>query len=519
MSIPPFLAAEHLAGERMDALLPELVRVRQRIAAEQAREAELLSQASDVAADWADVSAPASSDAEMAYRSIAAEIGTAWRVSDRTVQRQMNTATTLTERFPATHTALREGQISLAHVQVILEIGIRLAGADDRAEYETEVLAVAKTESAARTRPVAVETAEALLREPLAERHTRARKTRCVSVTPGEDGMAELCAVLPAALAYGAFDRIDQIAHATADAAQSRGARATSNASITVGHTSAEHTPPIAGVHALPDPARRTIGELRADVLADLLLSSDTAAHLHNPTGLGAIQARVALTVPALSLTDPSGTADETGSARPAGLHGSVLLDGQHPIDPETARQLTAHAPGWDRVLTHPATGAVLTVDRYRPTTQQRRLLAVRDQHCRFPGCRIPLTACDIDHTTDYQYGGATSIQNLAHLCRRHHSLKHHSPWQVVQQPDGVLRWTSPTGKTYADKPLYSTTFTPELSGPPEAPGKTNRTRPSPQQNHPSPGTSAPHGRPTYPAMTTEPLATPARDARELIPF
>lgn len=50
---------------------------------------------------------------------------------------------------------------------------------------------------------------------------------------------------------------------------------------------------------------------------------------------------------------------------------------------------------------------------------------------------------------------------NLAHLCRRHHILKHHTAWRVRQLSDGVLEWTSPTGRVYRDIPTSSVTFTP----------------------------------------------------------
>ena len=75
--------------------------------------------------------------------------------------------------------------------------------------------------------------------------------------------------------------------------------------------------------------------------------------------------------------------------------------------------------------MTHPVTGAVLAVDRYRPTKDLERALRVRDEHCRFPGCRQPFWRCDVDHSHDAARGGETSERNLAHLCRRHHTLKH----------------------------------------------------------------------------------------------
>ncbi|MEJ6490820.1 HNH endonuclease signature motif containing protein, partial [Leucobacter sp. USCH14] len=128
-------------------------------------------------------------------------------------------------------------------------------------------------------------------------------------------------------------------------------------------------------------------------------------------------------------------------------------LAGAGPVPLESARRLAGEAPVWERVTVDACSGSVLSVDRYRPSEQMRRLLAARDQHCRFPGCRVPVSRCDLDHTIDAALGGATSTQNLAHLCRGHHVLKHHSGWRVRQSGDGDLCWTSPTGARIRDRP------------------------------------------------------------------
>ena len=116
-------------------------------------------------------------------------------------------------------------------------------------------------------------------------------------------------------------------------------------------------------------------------------------------------------------------------------------------------------------MLAHPVTGTVLAVDRYRPSDHLKRVLRVRDEHCRFPGCRMPTRRCDIDHTIAAEHDGPTELGNLAHLCRRHHTLKHHSAWRVRQSPDGVLHWTSPTGRSYPDHPARTLAFTTGSTG------------------------------------------------------
>ena len=82
-------------------------------------------------------------------------------------------------------------------------------------------------------------------------------------------------------------------------------------------------------------------------------------------------------------------------------------------------------------------------------------------EHCRFPGCRQPAHRCDVDHTHDAALGGETQIDNLAHLCRRHHTLKHATHWQVRQLGGGTLEWTSPTGLVYIDVPSPTLRFPP----------------------------------------------------------
>ncbi|WP_120522801.1 HNH endonuclease signature motif containing protein [Arthrobacter celericrescens] len=376
---------------------------------------------------------------ELAQRSVAAEIAAATRMSDRTVQRQMGQAVELADRFPLTVQALSDGRISLAHARVIQEAGASLMDDEARGRYEAVVLGCAERQAPGRVRRVAVREAEKAQSEPLTERHDRAREECRVWVNPLPDGMAELGAVLPAVVAYGIHDRLTQMAQAYADASKE--------------HDSAKENG--AGAQACQGAgASRTMDQLRADLLADVVLRGAPTGH-DTPEGiLTAITARVDITVPAQTMMDGEAQDADGASFVPA------ELDGRHPIDPDTARILAGAAPGWNRVFTDPVNGTVLAVDRYRPGEDLRRLLRARDSRCRFPGCGIKARELDLDHTVDAALGGATDSGNLAGLCRRHHILKHHSRWTVRQAGAGVLQWTSPTGRTYKDQPPIPATST-----------------------------------------------------------
>ncbi|WP_433586560.1 DUF222 domain-containing protein [Microbacterium hydrocarbonoxydans] len=345
---------------------------------------------------------------ELAGRAVAGEFAAALRVSDRTVQRRMGEASAVVSEFPAVWRAQGAGRISAAHARAIIDAGGYLDDPDARAAYAEQMIDFAQTTSPNRVSRMASRVAEQFELRPIDARHRDARARRGAWLRDRPDAMATLEIFGPAALIHGAHDRLTALALAI-----------------------------------LTDPDRipgdtRTLDEIRCDLALDLLLTGTAAGH--DPDGLLAgIRGTVSITVPATALSG----ADDT----PAELNGRTV------IDTATARRLTAAAPGWDRVFTHPITGAVTTVDRYRPTAELKRWLLARDQQCRFPGCGYKARDCDIDHTRDAATGGPTDLQNLGPLCRRHHVTKHQTPWTVEQLDSRTFAWTSPTGRTYLDKP------------------------------------------------------------------
>ncbi|MFK4788533.1 DUF222 domain-containing protein [Microbacterium sp. ZW T5_56] len=419
----------------------------------------------------------ASSESDLELRSLAAEVGVAIRVSDRTVQRWMSDAYQLVHDFPAVHAALSSGEISRGHVRVILEHGLPIEAGPARDEYVERALPLARAQSQNRLKGMLARVAEEVRDVGITERHREARRARAVWVTDDLDGMSTLHAFLPSVLAHGVKDRLDQMAHALraankdtartgpgastgegtptgtttnsqsvtgAEAGIARDSQSVTDAEAGSASDDQSATGTGAGTDAAACCDSRTVDQMRADILADLLLTNTPSSV---DTAIGSIRATVAVTVPVLTLI---GCEDD-----------GAELDGAVPIDADTARLLAGGAPGWDRVLTHPITGGVLATDRYRPTAEMKRFLTHRDQHCRHPGCRVPIRYTDIDHNQDWANGGKTDISNLAPLCRRHHTLKTSAGWKITPHPGGVVEYITPAGYHYTEDPEPRTvTFT-----------------------------------------------------------
>jgi hypothetical protein len=90
-----------------------------------------------------------------------------------------------------------------------------------------------------------------------------------------------------------------------------------------------------------------------------------------------------------------------------------------------------------------------------------RRAVVARDVTCAFPGCDLPPRCCDVHHIDHRAHGGPHDIENLVHLCRRHHRLLHDTPWAVwidprtgrpvFRDPDGHIHRPDLTPRQIAD--------------------------------------------------------------------
>ncbi|WKK70769.1 DUF222 domain-containing protein [Rathayibacter oskolensis] len=188
-------------------------------------------------------------------RSIRADLAVSMRTTERKLSRILEHGQLLNEDLPHTRAALADGVILWEASQVICDAASTLPAAS-RAAFDERAAEVALTATPTQLRRAVARMRDQLHDEPLAVRHVRARADRGVWVSAEIDGMATLGALLPAEVAMGAFHRIDRIARTLRDGSD----------------------------HAPGD--ERTLAQLRADALADLLCDGDIAGT--TPAGDGA---------------------------------------------------------------------------------------------------------------------------------------------------------------------------------------------------------------------------------------
>jgi len=90
--------------------------------------------------------------------------------------------------------------------------------------------------------------------------------------------------------------------------------------------------------------------------------------------------------------------------------------------------------------------------DRYTPSRKLGHLVRARTARCTAPGCGAQAVHCDLDHTLPYP-AGITCQCDLAPACRHHHRCKQAPGWTLTQPEPGVMRWTTPAGRSYTTRP------------------------------------------------------------------
>ncbi|MBW3601539.1 MAG: HNH endonuclease, partial [Actinobacteria bacterium] len=153
----------------------------------------------------------------------------------------------------------------------------------------------------------------------------------------------------------------------------------------------------------------RTPAQRRADALVELARRAlDTGEFPDHGGERPHLTVRVDLATLRRQPASPAGELEPTG-----------------PVCAETARRLACDA-GVSRVVT---AGDSQPLDVGRRTRvvppAMRRALVWRDRGCRFSGCDRPPAWSDAHHLVHWADGGATSLDNLVLLCRRHHRAIH----------------------------------------------------------------------------------------------
>ena len=153
-----------------------------------------------------------------------------------------------------------------------------------------------------------------------------------------------------------------------------------------------------------------------------------------------------------------------SAASTPVVLGQTVLAEagGIH-ISAETARRLACDAATVR--MQHGPGGEIIDVGRRTRTISPalRRALNARDRQCRFPGCRN--RRCDAHHLRHWAHGGATALDNLVLLCRRHHRAVHEEGFRVTLDANGDVQFVRPDGR-----PLPEAPAPPDWTGSPLAP-------------------------------------------------
>ncbi|MCX6431610.1 MAG: DUF222 domain-containing protein [Actinobacteria bacterium] len=356
------------------------------------------------------------------------EVSAALRWSPSTTQGRIDTARLLHGPLVPTREALARGEISAGHVSVIVEAARRLPGlwstdtdevqefADHCQAFQQRVLPIARRGTLSMTRQAANRCVLTIDAEGQRRRRDLARCTRDVWVVDEPDGLSTLMARMSTEHAHAVKAACD-------DAARMAG-QSTGNG--------------VAG----PMAAVPTIGEARADALLRLVLgASDSPSSDPASSEPGVLRAHLEVIVPLdVLLGESDGPAELLGAGAVSAAVIHDLLAG-----PQVALMMR-------RLLIDPASGALVDVGRqtYTVPDRLRAFIVARDRTCRFPGCQRRAANCQIDHAVAWQDGGGTDAANLGALCVRHHQLKTHAGWKILDSDAaGGCSWLSPHGRRY----------------------------------------------------------------------
>ncbi len=335
-------------------------------------------------------------DVELATHAAAMEVRAALRLTRRMAEMEIDFAQELVHRLPHVAQALEAGHIDVRRARVLVNGTIHLDEPRAR-QVVDQLLDRAGQLTTGELRAKVARLCLSIEPEKAKRRYEHAVDERRLVTQPTLDGTANLMLTdIAPDRAATAFDRINRLARSL--------------------HVSGES---------------RTMDQIRADIALDLLLGGSTYQRAKG----GTVNIHVDLT----TLVE---LADEPGE-----------LAGFGPIVADIARQVAddQRDSEWRFKVTDSTTGMPVHVGttRRRPSAGQSRHVELRDLTCIAPGCRMPATECDLDHTELWSETGRTNIESLAPLCRHDHVGRHEFGWTYQPIAGGDYLWTGRLGHTY----------------------------------------------------------------------
>jgi len=423
---------------------------------------------------------------------VAAHIGAEARITHGAASNQLLIAVALHERFPLVAAVFAEGLITYQLVRTVVQRGALVV--DPVALHELDRLLA---EALGAWEPMSVDRTEKTVDafvaqvDPQAVHRTETKaRGRSVDVAVDEDGagMATVYATLFAHDAKAVDARLSALARTVcpADPRTLDQRRADAMGALSHGadrlaclcgtdDCAAGEKPPSTGVVVYVIAHQDTLDERPVppspppaptpDVPSEPPTSDESngaaaLAESHEPTTVdGEPPAMFTTPLGELTLTEAlSPTPGRLATIRPAAMMGGHFLPGVIACRATVGATITR--------IVHP--GQAPPEPRYRPSKKLADFVRCRDMTCRFPGCTVPATHADVDHTIPWPYG-PTAASNLKCLCRRHHLLKTfwggQSGWRDKQLDDGTVIWTAPDNRTHTTTPGSRLLF-PELSEP-----------------------------------------------------
>jgi hypothetical protein len=345
---------------------------------------------------------------------VAAEVGAALRISHGLASSRVHYARAMRERLPKVAEVFTAGDIDYRLFQTVVYRTDLIVDRDALATVDTRLAAgVGRWPSMTHGRLSARVDAIVARTDPDAVRRRRKRGTdRAVWIGTVCDGVAEINGTLRGTDAHALDARLNALAA-----------------------TVCTHDP-------------RTREQRRADALGALAAGIERLG-----CGCGRADCTAATAKPTspvvIHVIADQATLDGT-SDTPAweiGAHELITAD----LLAELARCATVTP------LIHP--GDAPPEKSYRPSAALAAFVRCRDLTCRWPGCDVPASDCDLDHTIAHAAGGPTHAANLVALCKTHHLVKTFRGWTTKQLPDGTLILTSPAACTYVTTPGSAVLF------------------------------------------------------------